>query len=146
KTSSLLTLYHKEPSPTALRFVTSTFLPKYGWPHKEAGAKYPANEMSFRQTISAKERSDRGFKAVVDRQTRRVLISFDPNAVAPRHQDWLRSVAARVPLGELDPQPYWGFDDIYAYVRAKLHNCFYVLADTKRIAGVEYFKYSKIMM
>jgi hypothetical protein len=146
KTSSLLTLMHMEPSPTALRFVPSIFLPKYGWPHREAGLRYGKNEMSFRQTINGKERSDRGFKVVVDRETRRVLISFDPQAVDPRHKDWLQSVASRVPLGELNPQPYWGFDDLYAKARTKLHNCFYVLADTKRIDGIEHFKYSKIMM
>src|SRR5665213_523752 len=38
-TTSLTTLYHTEPSPTALKFVPSILLPKYGWKHKEAGMK-----------------------------------------------------------------------------------------------------------
>src|SRR3712207_4858355 len=50
-TSSLTTLFHMEPSPTALKFVPKILLPFYGWPHQEAGKKYPATEMSFRQTI-----------------------------------------------------------------------------------------------
>jgi hypothetical protein len=50
-TSSLTTLFHLEPSPQALKFVPSLLLPKYGWPHQEAGLKYPTTEMSFRQTI-----------------------------------------------------------------------------------------------
>ena len=49
--SSLITLFHMEPSPRALKFVPRILLPNYGWPHEEAGTKYPADEMSFRQTI-----------------------------------------------------------------------------------------------
>jgi hypothetical protein len=41
--------------------VPQILLLKYGWKHQEAGIKYPENEMSFRQTISGKSRSDRGF-------------------------------------------------------------------------------------
>ena len=32
-TSSLTTLFHTEPSPTALKFVPTILLPNYGWPH-----------------------------------------------------------------------------------------------------------------
>ena len=39
KTTSLTTLFHTEPSPTALKFVSSILLPLYGWPHKEADRK-----------------------------------------------------------------------------------------------------------
>jgi len=60
QTTSLTTLFHVEPSPTALKFVPAILLPKYGWPHKESGKKYPSHERSFRQTISTQGRSDRG--------------------------------------------------------------------------------------
>ena len=107
-TTSLTTLFHVEPSPRALRFVPQIFLLKYGWPHKEAGKKYPNNEMSFRQTIHGTTPSDRGFKVVIDRKARKILISFDSAQVSPRHIEWLETVKARVGLGELNPQPYWG--------------------------------------
>ena len=68
--------------------------------------------MSFRQTITGPAPSDRGFKVVVDRAARKVLISFDVLAVDPRHHLWLASVKERAGLAELDPQPYWGFDDL----------------------------------
>lgn len=147
-TNALTTLIHMEPSPQALKFVPAIFLPHYGWAHKEAGAKYPATEMSFRQTIHGQSRSDRGFKVVVDRAERKVLISFDPDAVGERHADWLASVERRVdgPLGELDPQPYWGFDDLGHRVGSKLTNCFFVEAETKKEDDLVYFKYSKILM
>lgn len=145
-TSSLTTLFHIEPSPRALRFVPQIFLLKYGWPHKEAGKRYPENERSFRQTINGLSRSDRGFKVVIDRNTRKILISFDVNAVAEKHFGWLESVRKRVGLGELNPQPYWGFDDLFHKAGTKLLNCFYVRAEVKREGGREYFWYKEFML
>ena len=145
-TSSLITLFHMEPSPRALKFVPRVFLPFYGWPHHEAGSKYGPHEMSFRQTISGLGRSDRGFKVIVDRTRRKVLVSFDARAVDPRHLDWLKTVEERVGLGELDPQPYWGFDDLRHKAGTKLLNCFYVQAEIKREGEQELFAYSKIMV
>ncbi|NMB81563.1 MAG: MvaI/BcnI restriction endonuclease family protein [Ignavibacteria bacterium] len=146
ETSSLTTLFHMEPSPRALRFVPRVFLLKYGWPHEEAGIKYPETEMSFRQTISGKDRSDRGFKVVINRTEKKVLISFDHNSVGERHSAWLQEVKNRVGLGELNPQPYWGFDDLFHKAGTKLINCFYVQAQSKKENGKEYFKYEKILM
>ncbi len=138
-TASLVTLFHMEPSPRALRFVPRVFLPRYGWQHQEAGGKYGTEELSFRQTISGNQRSDRGFMVVVDRSQSKVLISFDASAVDPRHKEWLDSVADRVGLGELDPQPYWGFDDLRNKAGTKLLNCFYVQAEVKREGGARIF-------
>lgn len=146
ETSSLTTLFHMEPSPRALRFVPKVFLLKYGWSHEEAGIKYPETEMSFRQTISGKDRSDRGFKVVINRTEKKVLISFDHNSVSERHSTWLKEVKNRVGLGELNPQPYWGFDDLFHKAGTKLINCFYVQARSKKEGGKEYFKYEKILM
>jgi hypothetical protein len=145
-TSSLTTLFHMEPSPTAIRFVPRILLPLYGWRHQEAGTTHPANEMSFRQTINGLSRTNRGFGIVVDRDTRRVLVSFDSNAVDPVHSAWLNSVDNRVGLDELEPQPYWGFDDLFHKVGTKLLNCFYLRAETKREAGITYFHYTEIMI
>lgn len=143
---SLLTLFHMEPSPTAFKFVPSILLPKYGWPHKEAGKKYSPNEMSFRQTINALSRSDRGFKVVVNRPQQKIEISFDASTVAKKHSEWLESVNRRVGLQELSPQPYWGFDDIYHKAGTKLHNCFLIGCATKKINGLRHFKVQTIMI
>ncbi len=102
--------------------------------------------MSFRQTIGGLNRSDRGFKVIVDRYSKKVLISFDSKAVAKKHYDWLSSVKKRVGLNELYPQPYWGFDDLFHKAGTKLHNCFYVVADVKIVEGEEYFFYKNILM
>lgn len=145
-TTSLVTLFHMEPWPRALRFVPKILLPKYGWPHQEAGTKYADSEMSFRQTINGVSRSDRGFQIVVDRAGQEVLVSFDHTAVAPKHSGWLANVEKRVGLSELDPQPYWRFDDLLSKAKTKLLNAFFVEAKVRKQQGVEFFQYSRILV
>ena len=144
ETTSLITLFHMEPSPRAVRFVPRILLLKYGWRHEKAGTKYPDTEMSFRQTITGSVRSDRGFKVVVDKEQRKILISFDSNVVAEKHKQWLETVKNKIGLGELSPQPYWGFDDLEHKAGTKLLNCFYLQAKTKRERGKEFSSYEKI--
>ena len=144
--SSLTTLFHIEPSPRALGFVPKIFLPLYGWSHLEAGKKYPAGEMSFRQTIHGNSRSDRGFMVVIDREERKILISFKSKAVDSRHVAWLDAVKSKVGLKELKPQPYWGFDDLEHKAGTKLLNAFYVQAEVKKVDGAEFYHYTKVTM
>jgi MvaI/BcnI restriction endonuclease family len=146
KTTSLTTLFHIEPSPRAIKFVPQILLLKYCWQHKEAGKKYSDNETSFRQTIHGLTPSDRGFMVKIDRINRKVIISFDSSKVTDKHSDWMKLVEQRVGLGELDPQPYWGFDDLSNKAGTKLINCFYVQAEVKKESGREFYKYSKVMM
>src|SRR5579863_7862174 len=126
QTGSLITLFHMDPSPRAMKLITSMLLPKYGWPLNN----HP-NEFSFRQTISTMSSSDRGFRVVIDDIERKVIISFSASTVAENQHDWLQSVKERVGLSELDPQPYWGFDDLEHKAGTKLKNTFYILADAK---------------
>lgn len=144
--SSLTTLFHIEPSPRAIKFVPQVLLQNYGWKHKEAGIKYPENEMSFRQTIHGNSPSDRGFIVKIDRENRKVLISFDYTKVAEKHQNWLNTINEKIGLGDLNPQPYWGFDDLSNKAGTKLLNCFYVQAEMKKEEGKEFYKYSKVLM
>ena len=102
--------------------------------------------MSFRQTITGNVRTDRGFTVVADREKKKVVVSFDWRSVDDRHAAWLKGVKARVGLGELDPQPYWGFDDLTSKARTKLVNCFYLRAETKWEGATEYFLYKTIYM
>jgi hypothetical protein len=68
---------------------------------------------------------------VIDRKERKILISFDAGSVDIRHKKWLESVKKRVGLGELNPQPYWGFDDLEHKAGTKLLNSFYVQAEVQ---------------
>lgn len=141
RTSSLVTLFHLDPSPQALGLVNNLLIAKYGWPLKN----HP-NEISFRQTIMTVAPSDRGFQVVIDDIERKVTISFNANAVGERHRAWLATVDERTGLGQLNPQPYWGFDDLEYKAGTKLKNTFFVLADSKTQDGIEYFKYNGILM
>lgn len=145
-TTSLTTLFHVEPSPRAVKFVPQVLLLKYGWIHQEAGKRYPENEMSFRQTIHGLSSSDRGFIVKIDRDNKKVLISFDHTKVIDKHSIWLKEVEQRIGLNELNPQPYWGFDDLSSKARTKLLNCFYVQAEVKKEDDKEFYRYSKVQM
>lgn len=131
-TSSLLTMFHMEPSPRAMKVVPDILLLKYGWPSAEAGLKYPEDEKSFRGTLNAQNFTDRGFKVQVNDKERRVEIVFDSTVTDERHKDWKASVQSRVGhLKNFDIIPYWGFDDLFHKAGVKLTNCFYVQADEK---------------
>jgi hypothetical protein len=145
-TTALITLFHTEPSPQAFRLVPQVLLPLYGWPHQQAGTLYGATELSFRQTINGLSPTDRGFFVKVDRHERKVVVSFDASKVSKRNAGWLHGIKQKGGLGELSPQPYWGFDDLEHKAGSKLHNCFYVQAETKTAAGIEYFWFNKVMM
>lgn len=146
-TSSLVTLKHIEPSPTAAKIVPRLLLPYYGWKHKQAGKKYPASEMSFRSTTSATSYTNRGFKIVVDRNEEKLKFVFDSskaNIVDPDIDVWLKSVKKRIGLGPLNPEPYWGFEDLKYSIGSKIGNCFYVIADSKVEDSTEYFFYKEL--
>jgi len=142
-TTALITLFQMEPSPRAFRFVPSILLPHFGWPHQEAGKKYSIDEKSFRQTINATGYSNRGFRIKVDRQNRKVLVDFNFNKIDSRtHSDWQMGLTQK----RLKHQPYWGFDDLFYKVGTKLHNCFLVEAEAKKIDGQLHFHYQNIFM
>ena len=116
------------------------------WVGREAGVRYPDGEMSFRQTIHGARRSDRGFGVALNRRQRKVEISFDSASVDSRHSDWLESVKTRIGLSELNPMPYWGFDDLFHKAGTKLRNTFFALAERKREDRVEYFRYTRFLI
>jgi hypothetical protein len=128
-----------------MQLVGKYLLPNYGWPHKSAGQRYGKGEQSFRQTISAVRRSDRGFCITYDKPDHKLCVSFDQKSVAPEHAVWLRGVIAKTGGGELNPQPYWSLTETFCKLGTKLHNCFFTLADEKIEEGQVYFRYTKIM-
>lgn len=145
--SSLITLKHIEPSPTAARIVSNILLPKYGWPHKQAGSKYPKTEMSFRSTTGSSSFTNRGFIVVVDRTAKKLKFVFDSKKADtsdPEIKAWLSSVEKRTGLGAISPEPYWGFEDLKYAIGEKIKNCFYVIAEAKIDDGHEYFCYQHL--
>lgn len=144
-TSSLITLFHMEPSPRALKFIPKILLPIYGWRHQDAGKRHSESEMSFRQTICAGRFSDRGFSVQVDRQDHKIVVIFDKTKVSIDQSPWLDEVIARGG-GFIEHNPYWGFMDLYHKAGTKLKNCFLIRAESKKEDGEEYFKFKEFMM
>jgi len=148
-TSSLVTLKHIEPSPRAAKIVPALLLPNYGWKHKHAGGKYPDDEMSFRSTTSASSYTNRGFRIIVDRENKKIRFVFDfseADASDESIKPWLDTVENRIGTGPLNPEPYWGLDDVKFVIGTKLKNCFYVIAESKLIDRHEYFRYDSLYM
>lgn len=146
-TASLMTMFHMEPSPRALRLVPQELIPIYGWKHNKrnrAGEHYAENERSFRMTMNAVSPTDRGFKIKIDKNERKFIVYFDGNAVDSRHSEWLEMVKQNLSNFKDYVAPYWGFDDVFHKAGKKLPNCFYVVADNKVENGREMFLYEKI--
>lgn len=143
--SSLVTLFHTEPSPRAAGIVPRVLLPLFGWEHQEAGKKYPANEKSFRATIDTTSFT-RGFYAYVNNAERKICIGFNAEKVLEKDHNWLTSVIERLEGKELPVTPYWNLDEIYGTMRNKLLNCFYVLVERKKINHKDYFHFYKAYM
>jgi hypothetical protein len=146
---SLVTLKHIEPSPRAAKIVANILLPLYGWKHQQAGQKYPHNEMSFRSTTSATGFTSRGFKIEVDRDQNKLRFIFDhirADRNNPEILSWLKSVEHRIGLGALNPEPYWGFEDLKFEIGSKIKNCFYIIAERKIESSTEYFLYKHLYL
>lgn len=139
--SSLLTLFHMEPEPISEGIVVNLLIPKYGWSDKKR-----ENELSFRQTIQATHSTDRGFGISVDRKLEQVKVTFDFSLVNERHKIWLENVKHNTGLGQLQPQPFWKFKDLFLKASTKLLNAFYVEAEVKRDKTMEYFKLSQLLI
>ena len=145
--NSLITLFHMEPSPRALKFVPHVLLPNYGWPHAKAGQKHPYGERSFRQTLTAGVTTNRGFTIQVNKRDERLEVSFDHASVdRDEHGTWLEDVERNIGLGELDPQPYWGFEDVFHKAGTKLNKTLYAIAERKKVDGTEHFRYRRFLM
>ena len=142
-TASLLTLFHMEPRPRNARIVPQILLPRYGWPHQEAGITYPENERSFRQTINATACSDRGFRVNIDWDSQIIYVSFDYFSIDDRHSIWRQIIRDGVGTDDISPNPYWTFEDIEKKLNTKLNNLMYVTAETKWENGQEYFRYNE---
>ena len=143
-TSSLLTLKHIEPSPRSCRYVPQILLPMFGWVHKEAGKKYPTNEMTFRGTFSAKEYSNRGFRIAITES--QLQLEFNPEKVSPELSDWRDAVLANGGHEHLEPRPYWGLSDLEREIGSKLNNTFFVVAENKVADNHEFFRFTKCLM
>ena len=145
-TPSLVTLFHMEPSPKALK-VVPYLLTNFGWKHDEAGNKYPDDERSFRQTLSYHNITSRGFDIDINDEDKKIFVTFDFDAISSDLADYKATLLKRNnKFLDSAHTPYWGFNDVFHKAGVKLKNCFYVIADEKTENGKHFIKYETILM
>lgn len=137
RSTSFVTLFHYEPFPRPSP-VGQVLLPEYGWQHEE----HP-EENSFRVTISGDTWTARGFRVNVDREDERIYLEFDKDKIRVpdiKHgMEWVKSIP-----DELEPRPYWDFQDIREKASNKLTNTVFVYAKSRKQGSAEEFKYEEI--
>jgi hypothetical protein len=144
-TTSLVTLFHLDPQPRKpLTIVARHLLPTYGWPHKEAGKKYPQSEMSFRATLTGDRSTDRGFSIYVNSIKGQVELVFNFEKTDDRHKEWLGGVRKKLGVGTVTPIAYWTFEELQKKCAGKIKNAIFVIADTRKVNKHEEFSYSEI--
>lgn len=143
-TRAFLTLFHMEPSPTALKIV-SYLLNNFGWKHAEAGKRYDENEKSFRQTLSYHNPTIRGFDLDIDEAEKKVLVTFNMDLIDTALNQW-KNILINKKIFKIDESYilYWGFNDLFHKAGIKLKNCFFIIADEKREDNKHYVHYEKI--
>ena len=146
ESQALITLFHKEPIPKAS---TPLLIEALGWPHSEAGKKYPSNEKSFRSTTRANVYTDRGF--TVNLKEDKVVFAFDPSKVStsamdrtggyPTYGDWLSDVDRRSPHYINVLPVHWDSKQLEMQIRSKLDQTLYVTHRSRNKGGVRSFLY-----
>jgi len=138
---SLISLFRFEPKPEE---IIPKLIRDYGW----AIPKYGPGERSLRVDIDAANYSERGFIARINYDLKRVEIHFDSSRVPDRadYHDWLENIRRRVGLGDLQPIPYWTFDDLEERIRLKIKNMVYVSLDTTSEGGKQRMKITKAQL
>lgn len=141
--STLVTLFHKAPQTSNNKsFVTTTLLPNFGWPHKEAGKKYPADEKRISLTININS-TYRGFFVRVDRTSKKIFIDFNPEVISNEVSEWIPN---RQDIKKEYEEPFWTFDQIQEVLNKKLKNTLYIKAKTKTENHSKYFKYESFQV
>lgn len=142
KSNSLISLFRVEPRPRSRKnAIIPNMIKNYGWPLPKYGPK----ELSLRVDIDAKSYSERGFIIKIDYDLKRVELHFNATKV-PKKQpyiDWLKIVNKRIGLSDLNPIPFWTFEDLEDKIRGKIKNMVYISLDTASKNSLPNMKISK---
>ncbi len=139
--NSLISLFRFEPKPGGV-------IPKLLRDYGRSIPKYGPRERSLRIDIDAARFSERGFIARINDELKGVELHFDSNKVPDRadYRSWLEDVRRHVGLGDLQPTPYWTFDDLEKKIRLKIKNMVYVSMDTHAEDGRQKMRIAKAQL
>ncbi|EPM4074258.1 MvaI/BcnI family restriction endonuclease [Vibrio parahaemolyticus] len=138
ETNALITLLHSDP--TFPKTPVPQLCISLGWPHKDAGAKYPNDEMSFRSTTYGHAFSDRGFKIHADNNFLDFIFSpdhvqkgkVDKSKAFRTYGEWLDDLSNRsIHYSDVFPVRY-DMKVLSEKIKDKLENTVFVLCKTKK--------------
>lgn len=151
ESNALITLLHSEPNSP--QYALTSLCLSLGWPHKNAGLKYPTDEMSFRSTTSGSDYSDRGLKIQANNKEMHLL--FEPSMISSQKKDrsgaydtygdWFKSLQFRTPhYSQVIPVTY-DMEILSAKIKNKLENTVFVLCQTENnpTLGIKRFFYDE---
>ena len=142
--NTLVTLFHSEPEPRSMKFVPQILLPNFGWPHTDAGIKYPKTERRISLTINNSfSPKGRGFKIAADYEQKRIYVDFDADKISESFKEWIPD---RMTVQNSFQAPYWTFSTIENKLHSKLNNTIYIQADKKKEGRDTYFKYEHFLL
>ncbi len=137
ESKALVTLLHSDPT------TPKTPVPKLcvslGWSHKEAGKKYPEDEMSFRSTTYGHAFSDRGLKIQANEDTLDLIFcpdmvqkqKEDKTKVFETYGDWLSDLSNRdTHYEDVFPVQY-DMKALAQKIKQKLDNTVFVMCKTR---------------
>lgn len=147
ETGSFITLFHKEPLPSAS---VPKIIKSLGWKHQKAGTKYGADEMRFSSTTYGHKYTNRGFR--IELTEDRINFVYDPNFVKREGKDlsriynnlgeWMDDVSKRdLHYSKVMPA-YWIRKEFEKICISKLNNTLMCYCDTKQIEGEHYYKFT----
>ncbi|RRG00708.1 MAG: MvaI/BcnI restriction endonuclease family protein [Lactobacillus sp.] len=142
ESTALVTLFHCEPEPRSAKIVPN-LLRNYGWPHQEAGLKYPSTEKSFRSTTFANRYTDRGMTIKIDRKQQKVFFVFDPEQLKSQQQLWKKQLTVNGCCVPFNPVPFWTFQTIQDKLAKKLKNTILMQVSSKKENDKEFFDYKE---
>jgi len=151
ETGSLITLFHKEPLPSAS---VPKIIKSLGWKHQEAGTKYGLDEMRFSSTTYGHKHTSRGFRIVLTKD--KINFVFDPTFVQRQGKDrsntysnlgaWADDVSARSLHYTTILPAYWPRNEFEQSCIDKLDNTLMCYCETSIIGGAHHYKFTEAMI
>lgn len=147
ESGSMLTLFHKEPSPAAS---VPKIIKAIGWKHQKAGTKYGADEMRFSSTTYGHKHTSRGM--IIRLTSARVEFVYEKSHVKRSAKDlskrfdnlgaWAEDIEGRTPHYSAILPVYWDRADFEAICRSKLDKTLMVYCDVKTVDDEHHYKFT----
>jgi len=147
ESGSMLTLFHKEPSPAAS---VPKIVSSIGWKHQKAGIKYDEDEMRFSSTTYGHKHTSRGM--IIRLTSTRIEFMYEKWRVKRSAKDlskrfanlgaWADNIESRTPHYSSILPVYWDRTDFERVCCSKLDKTLMVYCDVKTVNNVHHYRFT----